>query len=109
MKHLGKRNYLKTKLICSAGVGNLLFSLPVLAEEEKAAPTAKAFSTYVLGDWISPIFAVVVAFLIVKLFISQDWIKGALLFVAGAVVYFLIKDPQAFLDTLSTIPKKFGF
>ncbi|WP_227644852.1 TcpD family membrane protein [Enterococcus faecium] len=109
MKRLGKINYLKTKLICSAGVSNLLFALPVLAEEQKKAPSAKSFSTYVLGDWVSPIFALAVAFLVVKLFISQDWIKGAMLFVAGAVVYFLVKDPQAFLDTLSTIPEKFGF
>ncbi len=105
MNNLKNVKFLKAKVCIGTLVANDLFSMPVLA----ADPSAKNFTNYVLGDWISPIFALVVAFLVVKLFMNQDWVKGALLLVGGAIVYFLIKDPQSFLDTLSTIPQKFGF
>ena len=103
---LVKMNFLKIKLLFGTLFVTFVPSLSVFAADD---PSAKSFSTYVLGDWVSPIFGVMIAFSVVKHFIDQDWIKGALLLVAGAVVYFFIKDPQTFLDTLNTIPKKFGF
>ncbi|EPI2200814.1 TcpD family membrane protein [Enterococcus hirae] len=105
MNSLKNTKFLKAKVCIGTLAVNGLFSMPVLA----ADPSAKSFTEYVLSDWVSPIFALGVVFLVVKLFMSQDWVKGALLLVGGAVVYFLIKDPQSFLDTLSTIPEKFGF
>lgn len=99
---------LKTKILSGVMASPLLTSMSVFAEEQ-GDPSAKSFTDYVLSDWVSPFFALVVAFLVIKLFIDQNWVKGALLLVGGAIVYFLIKDPQSFLDTLSTIPEKFGF
>lgn len=96
--------YTKVKLVLGVGVANLLVSVPAFAE-----PTAKGATSYVLGDWIAPIFAVIVVAIVIKMFVNQDWVKAAMLFVAGAIVYFFIKDPQAFLDALNTFPTKFGF
>lgn len=86
---------------------NLFLAMPVFAEGKD--PSAKTFTSWVLSDWVSPIFALIIVVLVIVEAKKQSWTQAILLIVGGAILYFFIKDPQAFLDSLSNIPTKFGF
>lgn len=84
----------------------MTLSLPVFAA---GGPSAKSFSSYILSDWVSPLFGIACVVGIVRLFMNQDIAKAVILFVAGGIIYFFIKDPSAFLDKLGFFATKFGF
>ncbi|MFR3685550.1 MAG: TcpD family membrane protein [Enterococcus sp.] len=85
---------------------SLILSMPVFAD---GGPSAKSFSSYVLSDWVSPLFGIACVVGIIRFFMNQDIAKAVILFVAGGVIYFFIKDPSAFLDKLGFFATKFGF
>lgn len=91
---------------------SVLFWMAVINTQHVFAakdPSAKSFSKYILSDWVSPIFALVIVIFIIKLVFAQDFVKAALLLVGGGLIYLFIKDPDGFLATLSALPKRFGF
>lgn len=95
----------KLLLASSLGVSNVILAPIAFAAE----PTAQTFTDYVLKQFVSPIFGLVVVVIIIKLFTNQDWMKAVFMFIAGGLVYLFIRDPQAFLEVVSNISKKFGF
>jgi zinc transporter ZupT len=105
------KNKLKQKLANKIAVASGLgVSQMVLAPFVYAAdPSAKGFVSSVLSDWIAPIFGLIVVAAIIKLFMNQDWMKAAITFIAGGLVFLFIKDPDSFLNTVSALAKKFGF
>lgn len=73
-----------------------------------AEASAKDASNYILSDWISPLFGVVVVYLVIKEFIATKWISGVALLFAGGFIYALIKDPDGVLSVLSNLKSYFG-
>lgn len=92
---------------------SVLFWMAVMTTQRVFAadgdPSAKSFSKYILSDWVSPIFGLVIVVFIIKFVFSQDFVKAALLLIGGGLIYLFIKDPDGFLNTISALPKRFGF
>lgn len=89
-------------------ISNVIVAFPVFAEEGKN-PSAKGFTSWVLSDWVAPLFAFGVVCFVIRAISNQKWLQMVALIIGGAIVYFFIDDPQGFLDRLSGIPVKFGF
>lgn len=108
MKKLTRSLVIRWKSFWIAAVTflSLILSPPVFAD---GGPSAKSFSSYVLSDWVSPLFAIACVVGIIRFFMNQDIAKAVILFVAGGIIYFFIKDPSAFLDKLGFFATKFGF
>lgn len=101
------KNKLHQKLAIAGGLG---VSQMILAPIAFAAdPSAKGFVSSVLSDWVAPIFGLIVVGAIIKLFMNQDWMKAAITFAAGGLVFLFIRNPDSFLTSVSTLAKKFGF
>ncbi|MGG5370952.1 TcpD family membrane protein [Enterococcus sp. AZ196] len=109
MKHLlNSPLIVRSKVLWTAVISSLslIISMPAFAD---GGPSAKSFSSYILSDWVSPLFAIACVVGIIRFFMNQDIAKAVILFVAGGIIYFFIKDPSAFLDKLGFFATKFGF
>lgn len=88
------------------GITSSIF-LPAVVHADE--PSAKPFVNSLLSDWVAPFFALIVVFLVIKAFQKQEWIQGGITLIVGGLIFLFIRDPESFLDTVSSIPKKFGF
>lgn len=91
---------------------SVLFWMAVINTQHVYAakdPSAKSFSKYILSDWVSPIFGLVIVVFVIKYAFAQDFVKAVMLLVFGGLIYIFIKDPDSFLSTVSALTKRFGF